>query len=135
MKMPSARTLRPIARRYGLRLIVLFGSQVSGRLHPESDVDVAVWADGSLKFAQRLEMWRELSEAYGAEVDLAVLDHAEPLLLYHVARNGRLLFENERGLWNEFKGYAYRYYWDTQKFRDALAQYIRRQTQAVRRVG
>ncbi len=135
MKIPSTRKLRPIAKRYGLRLIVLFGSQVSVRLHPDSDVDVAVWSDGSLKFARRLELWQELSEAFRAEVDLAVLDHAEPLLLYQVARNGRLLFENERGQWNEFKGYAYRYYWDTQKFRDALAQYIRRQTQAVRRVG
>jgi len=135
MKIPTARALRPIAKRYGLRLIVLFGSQVRGRLHPESDVDVAVWSDGSLKSRQKLKLWQELSEVFRAEVDLGVLDHAEPLFLYQVASSGRLLFENKRGAWNEFKGYACRYYWDTQKFRDDLARYIRRQTGGVRRAG
>ena len=135
MKIPSARTLRPIAKRYGLRLIVLFGSQVSGRLHPDSDVDVAVWSDGSLKSRQILELWREMSEAFEADVDLGVLDHAEPLFLYQVARTGRLLYEKKQRDWAEFRGYAFRHYWDTQKFREDLARYIRRHTQGVRRAG
>lgn len=128
MKIPSARTLRPIAKRYGLRLIVLFGSQVSGRLHPESDVDVAVWSDGSLKFKQRMDLWKELSEAFDADVDLGVLDHAEPLFLYQVARSGKTLYQAGRSVWSEFRGFACRYYWDTQKLRDDLTRYIRRQT-------
>jgi len=135
MMVPSSRQLEPMAQRYGLRLIVLFGSQVSGRLHPESDVDVAVWSTGSLTSAQRLDLWRELSEAFEAEVDLGVLNHAEPIFLFQVARTGHRLYEQRRGEWTEFRAYAFRYYWDTEQLRDDLTRYIRRQTAGTRRAG
>jgi len=120
--------VRRIAEQFDPERIVLFGSHVSGRLHSESDVDVAVWSDGSLTSAQRLDLWRELSDAFEAEVDLGVLDHAEPIFWYQVARTGRRLYERRRGEWSEFRSHAFRYYWDTQKLRDALTRYIRRET-------
>ncbi|HDK81390.1 MAG TPA: nucleotidyltransferase domain-containing protein, partial [Nitrospirae bacterium] len=33
--------VRKIAEKYRLPLVLLFGSQVSGRTHPQSDVDIA----------------------------------------------------------------------------------------------
>lgn len=133
MNFPNRRQLQPIADKYRLRLIVIFGSQVKGYTHPESDVDVAVLTEGSLPFARQLYLWQELSEAFGAEVDLSLLNHAEPLLLYHVARKGKVLYQAERRGWSEFRGYAYRHYWDTQKLRDDLARYLARQTKGIRR--
>lgn len=127
MKLPSRSTLQTIARRHNLRLIVLFGSQVSGRTHPDSDVDVAVLTAGPLPFARRLELWHELSQAFDREVDLSVLNHAEPLLLRQVAQNGRVLYQVNRYIWPEFRGYAQRYFWDTQKLRDDMDRYITRQ--------
>ncbi len=135
MKIPSARTLRPIAKRYGLRLIVLFGSQVTGRLHPESDVDVAVWTGKPLTFRRRLNLWLKLSQAFEADVDLAVLNHAEPLLMFQVAARGRALYEEERWAWDDFHGYACRSYWDTEKFRDDLKPYIHRQIEKLAHAG
>jgi predicted nucleotidyltransferase len=41
MHTPTSLDLEPIARKHGLKLVVLFGSQVTGHAHPESDVDVA----------------------------------------------------------------------------------------------
>ena len=135
MKVPPKTQLESIAKRYGLRLIVLFGSQVTGRTHPESDVDVAVWTTRPLTSARRNRLWMELSDAFQVEVDLAVLNHAEPLLLHHVATRGKLLYENKRWAWEEFKGYAFRYYQDTQKYRDDLARYLKREIQGTRRAG
>jgi hypothetical protein len=37
MPVPSATELEPIAREHGLKLIVLFGSQASGSIHPEEE--------------------------------------------------------------------------------------------------
>jgi len=135
MGSPSKAQLKSIAEKYGLRLIVLFGSQVTGRTHLESDVDVAVWTTRPLTSARRTRLWMELSDAFRAEIDLAVLNHAEPLLLSQVARKGKLLYENKRWAWEEFKGYAFRYYQDTQKFRDDLTRYLERELQGTPRAG
>ena len=135
MKVPSRAQLEASAKRYSLRLIVLFGSQVTGRKHLESDVDVAVWTIRPLTSARRTRLWMELSDVFQVEIDLAVLNHAEPLLLSQVARKGKLLYENKRWAWEEFKGYAFRYYQDTQKFRDDLARYLKREIQGTRRAG
>lgn len=135
MRFPSRRRLRPIAEKYGLRLIVAFGSQVNGHTHPESDVDVAVLAEKRLPFARQLDLWLELSQAFRADVDLSVLNHAEPLLLYQVARKGRVLYQVERRAWPEFRGYAHRYYWDTQKLRDNLNRYIKHQIRGWHHAG
>ena len=135
MKIPSMAQLESIAKCYGLRLIVLFGSQVTGRTHPESDVDVAVLARRPLVTEQRNRLWMEISDAFQAEVDLAVLNHGEPLLLYQVARTGKPLYEDERWAWAEFTSYAYRYYEDTRKFRDDLARYLKREIHETHHVG
>ncbi len=127
MRIPTQAQLESIAKRHGLRLIVLFGSQVSGRTHPESDVDVAVWARKPLTALRRDRLWMALSDAFQSDIDLAILNHAEPLLLYQVARKGRPLYEGARWAWEDFKSYAFRYYEDTQKFRDDLARYLRRE--------
>jgi predicted nucleotidyltransferase len=135
MRIPSKAQLEPLARRYGLRLIVLFGSQVTSRTHPESDVDVAVLARRPPAAEQRNRLWMEISDAFQAEVDLAVLNYGEPLLLYQVARTGKPLYEDERWTWAEFTNYAYRYYEDTRKFRDDLARYLKRELQETHHVG
>ena len=135
MGSPSKAQLKSIAEKYGLRLIVLFGSQVTGRTHLESDVDVAVWTTRPLTSARRTRLWMELSDAFRAEIDLAVLNHAEPLLLSQVARKGKLLYENKRWAWDEFKAYAFRYYEDTQKFRDDLTRYLKREIRGTHDAG
>jgi predicted nucleotidyltransferase len=135
MTTPPSSNLESIAKRYGLRLIVLFGSQVTGRTHVESDVDVAVLARRPLTVAQRSQLWMELSDAFQTEIDLTMLNRGEPLLLYRVASSGRLLYESERWAWAEFKGYAARYYEDTQKLRDDLARYLKREIQETHHGG
>lgn len=132
MRIPARAALAPIARRDSLRLIVLFGSQVSGRTHPNSDVDVAVWSERTLSAAQRTRLWVDLSSLFQTDIDLTLLNRAEPLLLNQVATKGRLLYESKREAWLDFKGYAFRYYQDSQKYRDDLARYLRRTLRGAR---
>lgn len=132
MRIPTRTALAPLARRDNLRLIVLFGSQVSGRTHPASDVDVAVLMERTLSQAQRTRLWADLSALFQADIDLTLLNRAEPLLLNQVATRGRLLYESKRGAWQDFKGYAFRYYQDAQKYRDDLTRYLRRELRSAR---
>jgi predicted nucleotidyltransferase len=133
--LPSAEQLRPIAERYGLKLIVLFGSQAQGHTHPESDVDIAVLSAKPLTGSRRLELWSELTKIFEADVDLTSLDRAEPLLLYRVACTGISLYEGEKWAWENQKSYGCRRYWDSRKFFEAMERYVSGRAEEMRRAG
>ena len=134
MRIPSATELESIARKHSLKLIVLFGSQANGRTHPGSDVDVAILPAQRLSWEERNELWAGLCELFQTQVDLSMLDHAQPLLMYHVA-DGQLLYEGERWVWANFKLYARRLYWDTAPLRQALSRYLDRRVEDMRHAG
>ena len=130
--LPTSEQLQPVAQKFGVRLIVLFGSVVRGRIHEESDIDVAVLTERPLTFNKRLKLWSALSPLFSMDVDLTVLNHAEPVLKFQVARHGKVLFEQHPLTWDNWKSYAYRQYWDTEKFRADLGRYISRVAEEMR---
>ena len=121
--------LAEIAQKYGLDLIVIFGSQVQGRAVPGSDVDVAVrfvrrdWGDVN----RELDLIGELAGAIegDGDLDVAFLNGASPLLLYQVACTGVPLYEKDPGDFALFQSYAARRYYDSQKFFEAQDRYLR----------
>ena len=135
MRIPSSQQLQPIAERYSLRLIILFGSRARGGTHAGSDADVAVWMERSLSVEERLELWGALTRLFEAEVDLTTLNRAEPLLLFQVASTGQLLYERGEWAWEDFKSYGYRRYWDSAKFFGDMARYVSRRAEEMRRAG
>ena len=133
--LPTSEQLQPVAQKFGVRLIVLFGSAARGKIHEESDVDIAVLAERPLTFNQRLKLWSALSPLFSVDVDLAVLNHAAPLLKFQVARDGKILFQQHPSVWDNWKSYAFRQYWDTKKFRDDLRKYVSRAAEEMRHVA
>lgn len=121
--------LAEIAQKYGLDLIVIFGSQVQGRAVLGSDVDVAVrfvrrdWGDVN----RELDLIGELAGAIegDGDLDVAFLNGASPLLLYQVACTGVPLYEKDPGDFALFQSYAARRYYDSQKFFEAQDRYLR----------
>ena len=124
---PHAPDLDAIARRHGVALLVQFGSTVSGRTHPQSDVDMAALFDGGGPSLERQgDLQHELQQAFpGREVDLAVLNHADPLFLRKVLEGGRLLAGSPRRL-AELRMYAYRRYQDHRRFLELERRYVDR---------
>lgn len=131
IELPSKKQLQPIAQKYGLRFIVLFGSTARGRTHEESDIDIGVFTERPITFNKRLKLWLELSQLFRAEIDLAVLNHAEPVFGSLVSRDGKLLYEGKKYAWENWRSYKTRQYWDTKKFRDDLERYIARRAQEI----
>ncbi len=126
--------LKNIFQNHPVRLAYLFGSQATGCVHSESDIDVAMLLDESLstddRFKERLAIIGELSKLFQTDhVDVAVLNEASPLLAYEVLKNGVLLYcksEEER---IEFQVNTLRTYEDTAPLRrilnDAMAERVR----------
>lgn len=132
---PTKKHLQPIAQKYGLRFIVLFGSVARGRVHEESDIDIGIYLERPIAFGKRLNLWLELSEIFRAEIDLAVLNHAEPVFGSLVSRDGKLLYEGKKYAWENWKSYKIRQYWDTKKFRDDLERYVARRVKELSHVA
>lgn len=119
--------LDEIAGRHGIELILLFGSSVSGPVHPRSDVDLAVLLDRpSLSLGEHAELAGELQRLLpGREVDLVVINRADPLFLKKITERCRLLYGSSQRL-AELKLYAFRRYQDHRKYLALERRYVSR---------
>ena len=116
-----------IARAYGIRLLVQFGSSVTGKVHARSDVDLGVLLERpGLNPAEHAGLLHELQGLFpDHEVDLAILNHADPLFLRKVTEHCRLL----HGLPTDFqrlKLHAFKRYQDHRRYLDLERRYVAR---------
>ncbi len=117
-----------------VQLCVLFGSQASARVHPHSDVDLALWLTDSLSSATRLRWIRELETALDQDVSLVLVSpDLDPVLGFEIVRQGRLIFEAQPGLWMKRRAQLWHAYNDSLPFRRAARQRLREFAQEVRR--
>jgi len=118
--------LPEIGEQLGVMLIVTFGSRATGAARPDSDTDVGVWlADPNITPERELDLIRALVGAtHEGNLDVVVLNHADPLLGYHIVRDGVLLYEREPGTFDWYRLWAWKRYLDTEKFRQLDSAYI-----------
>jgi predicted nucleotidyltransferase len=77
----------------GLRVAWLHGSRARGDARDDSDVDLAIYADGPLGLHALLPLQADLAALLGAEVDVVDLWTADDVLRLQVIEHGRVLFE------------------------------------------
>lgn len=100
-----------LSRIHRLSLVLLFGSQVSGKVHRESDVDLAFLAERPLGPREVGELAFAFSHGLGIKaIDMLDLKTAPPLLLKQIAVGSILLYESEPSLFARFKIYALKRY-------------------------
>jgi predicted nucleotidyltransferase len=119
--------LERIARPYGIRLLLQFGSTVTGQVHPKSDVDLAVLLDHApLGLEEHAKLVHELQRLFpDREVDLALLNHADPLFLKKVTDRCRLLFGTEADL-KRLELLAFKRYQDHRKYLELERRFVAR---------
>lgn len=109
--------LVPLFKEKDLRLILLFGSALTGTVHKKSDIDLAFLFDRPVDILSITNSVIRL--LHTDKVDVIDLKHASPLLKYSVAEKGRLLYEKSPGMFFEFYSLAFKEYVDTRKLREA----------------
>jgi len=86
-----------IRKKYNLSLILLHGSQVTGKLHKESDMDVAVLRkDMDINFDLLDLIFDLANELNNQKIDVVDITNANPLLLFAVMKNSKLLSGDEK---------------------------------------
>lgn len=100
-----------LALKYGLDLVLLFGSQSNGRIHKESDVDVAYLSNKLLSFEQEFHLNYELTNVFRYDrVDTVDLKKAKPLLMYAIFQHPKILFQADNKLFFQYRSYAFKRY-------------------------
>jgi predicted nucleotidyltransferase len=131
--MPAG-ALDSFVARHGVRLLVQFGSTVTGLTHPGSDLDLGVLLERvPERFEDEIALRADAQALFpGREVDLAILNRADPLLLKKVMETGRLLAGTPRAF-HEFRMYAFRRYQDHRRYLALERDYVRRRIEAFAR--
>ena len=98
--------LEELRRKFGITLIVAFGSRVKGLSHARSDLDIGILCGRGFNAA----IVSELCEIFaGDDIDVALLNRADPLLLKEVSE-ATVLLSGEASDLQEFRMLAFRRY-------------------------
>ncbi len=107
-------------------LVYLFGSQLSGAVHAESDVDVAVLADHAFAAEDYLALQSHVAERVGASVDLVDLHRASTVMRMQVVTTGALVYARSPAEQGHFETYVFSSYAALNEERSAILKDIRR---------
>jgi len=64
--------------------VYLFGSQVTGKLHPESDIDLGIVTEVEDLKKRKLDILEDLAKAGFCDVDLVFFDEADIALKFEI---------------------------------------------------
>lgn len=90
-------SLTAFARRHHIRRLALFGSVLTGRFRPDSDVDVLVEFESGrpVGLIRLAGMERELSEIIGRKADLRTPADLSRYFRDEVVRNAEVLYDEQ----------------------------------------
>ena len=132
----SREAFERFCRRRRVRLAVLFGSSVTGRRTAHSDLDLAFWLRDEPKPSSELDLTNVLmSLLHCNDVDVVVLNHANPLLQWQVASTGKPLYERQAGAFVRFQVRAFRRYHDGHRIYQWTRAYLHEWLKATRHAG
>ena len=95
---PSLSRLKALARKYGLRRILVFGSATRADIRPDSDIDLLVEPvpGRHLGLDDRVGLMADLEAQFGRDVDLLTAPVRRPSLEADIRRNGVVLYDAAR---------------------------------------
>lgn len=124
--------LRELAQHHRIRLILQFGSTVTGATHDRSDLDLAIqFETPNVPFQTVLEIQEALQTCFpGCEIDLAILNRADPLFLKKIVESCRLLFGTSQDL-SRLRLYAFKAYQDFRPYLELERRHVARRLAAL----
>lgn len=107
--------INQLAQKYHLKMILLFGSQVSRDTNQESDIDIAFLSKKNLSFKQEYFLNYELTNIFqNHQIDTTSLRKAPPLLMKEILNNSQVLYQSAPMIFDAFEVYA------LQRYQEAL---------------
>jgi len=123
--------VRCVAKRREIQAAYIFGSVITGRTRPDSDIDVALLLNEKSACLRaldyRLKVAADIRKAIGRmDLDLVILNNAPPVLAHQVLSKGKLVFERSRSARVAFQVRTVNLYLDTEPMRALFRRYLKR---------
>lgn len=116
-----------------LKMLVLFGSRSTGRVHAESDWDFAALYNEEIRnsLINNPFFWFEVPTIISQflkipddKVDVIELNNCSPIIAHFIAADGKLLYEKEPGEFAEFRKIALKTNLEMSEIRNTLRKKI-----------
>lgn len=116
-----------MAQRHGVRLMLQFGSSVVGPTHQQSDLDIAVLLERVPDtFDAHADLQADVQQLFpGCDLDLSIINRADPLFLKKILETCRVLYGAVREL-HLLRMYAFKRYQDHRRFLAMERAYVSR---------
>jgi len=115
--------LKSLAKRYGLRLVIVFGSQAQGHIDAESDIDIAFVPSRAIDEQQLYEELVHLLKR--ADIDLVnIYTTHNHLLRFEIFHNGKVWYEAEPGIKSRMEWESYFDYVDFKRYYDMMDELL-----------
>ena len=86
-----ARDIKRLARKHGVVQVRVFGSHVTGKTHPKSDLDLLVALKPQRDLWDLAEFKLDLEDMLGCEVDVVTESGISPYLKHRIIRSAQPL--------------------------------------------
>ena len=111
---------------FNLSAIILFGSRLPQRKGLKKDYALSILPRGRIEEGERLSLICQLSQILKTDdLDLVILNSTSPLLQYEIAQKGQIIYERDKGSFNQFQWYALQRWNDNRKFYNLASKYIK----------
>jgi predicted nucleotidyltransferase len=107
-----------------IAVVYLFGSAVTNRLTPESDVDLGMLFENKPSAIELLQLQEEFTDALGRQADVVNLDVTSPILRMQVLKNGVRVFTRNETRVHEFFVRTFNEYDDLKRMRKPIEENI-----------
>ena len=89
-------TVAPLASRYGVERMYLFGSRARGDHRPDSDYDFLISKGRVCSLFTHAALWQDLETALQAPVDLVTDTSSDRELIHQARKDAILIYEQQR---------------------------------------
>ena len=90
---PDIKLLKEVFKNYPeIEAVYLFGSAGTGKLHSESDIDLAIYPDTPGLREKKLSILTELAQLGFCDVDLVFMDKNDIVLQYEAVRQNIIVY-------------------------------------------
>ncbi len=125
--------IKKIAQKYGLDLLLLFGSRATENNLEKSDFDIAYLSKKKLNLIKEAKLICDLAPIFKSErIDLVNLKKANPLLLFAITNNCQVLYQKDSLLFSSLRVYAFKQYVETKPLYEEKFKRLKERIEKIR---
>lgn len=124
-----------VCQKLEVNFLAVFGSVGRGTTNDKSDLDLAISFPDAISNEKRnsisLRIYKEVGDKLKRDdIEIVDVDNINSALLGAIVRDGKVLYEKEKGIFSRWSSFAKREYVDSQWLRDLAFKNIKKQVAA-----